>query len=118
MTTQTGSIEAILASQLGFYVEERTGIDVLVFLAQGCHPANSSESKMWHKLVATTAAHKELIAIVGRFLDNATLSKVEGDENDMSVCVDCGALTGSAHKSICEVELLRLAFKNSLQEKI
>ena len=122
MTTATGSIEAKLASSLGFYVEERGGADwscdVLVFLAQGCHPASDSESKMWHKLVATTASRKELLDAVEQFSENAILSKTEGDDNDMSICVDCSALTGGEHAPGCEVAQLRLALAKSNQEKI
>jgi hypothetical protein len=107
---------AALASTLGFYIEERAGTQVLVYLSQGCHPASDAEFTLWTTLLASARSRTALHTALTRFFDNALLSKDAGDE--ASVCIDCYALSGGPHTAACEVDRLRLALNKSTQEQI
>lgn len=107
---------APVAKALGFYIVQRAGVNVLVFLSQGCHPATHQEVALWNALFAERNKTEGLQSSVTRFFDNALLSKSETDES--SVCVDCNAITGGPHTPVCEIQSLRFALRKSLQEKL
>src|SRR5690606_3290055 len=55
-TARTRPTRDDISDALGFHIEERAGVPVLVWSQGGCQPATTAERAMWSHLLATARA--------------------------------------------------------------